>query len=140
MHPQALTIALQLAAITQATLAIVNLFLIRIMNWRPALNRLPLLPREVFVVHGWFISITLAIFAVMTWRFAPDIAAGTNEPLRWLAAAIATFWSVRFILQWTYYSHAHWLGKPRETIVHIACCIVYGSWAATYVVAAFNHV
>jgi hypothetical protein len=46
---------LRAAAIAQFTVAILNLFLIRIMKWKPDLNRVPLLIREVFRIHVVFI-------------------------------------------------------------------------------------
>jgi hypothetical protein len=82
------TLLLRGAAIAQFAIAILNLFLIRIMKWKPDLARAPLLIREVFHIHIRFISITLAIFAVLTWRFASDIAFAVNPVSVWLAAAI----------------------------------------------------
>src|SRR5437870_7140344 len=65
---------LRAAAAMQLGVALLNLALVRIMKWKPDLDRLPLLVREVFYIHSLFISITLAIFAVLTWRFTGDIA------------------------------------------------------------------
>ena len=36
----------------QILIAVLNLFLVRIMGWRPDLDRMPLLIREVFQVHA----------------------------------------------------------------------------------------
>jgi len=47
------------------------------------LEQMPLLLREVFRVHAWFISITLGIFGMMTWRFAGAIAGGGNSVCGW---------------------------------------------------------
>src|SRR5437660_5507490 len=107
MNPSNVTLlklALRAAAITQLTVAILNLFLIRIMKWKPDLDRAPLLIREVFRIHVVFISITLSIFAVLTWRFAHEIAIATTPLATWLAGAIGFFWLVRSVMQWTHYS------------------------------------
>ena len=61
-----LEVLLAIAAITQAGVAVINIFLVRLMRWRDDLSGLPLLVREVFHVHCWFISLTLMIFAVTT--------------------------------------------------------------------------
>src|SRR5438128_8427335 len=96
--------ALRAAAFAQFAVAILNLFLIRIMNWKPDLDRAPLLIREVFQIHVVFISITQSIFALLTWRFVQEIASAANPLAIWLATAIGTFWIVRSFMQWLYYS------------------------------------
>src|SRR5436190_23352684 len=90
------------AAAAQLAVAAANLFLVRLLGWRDELERMPLLVREVFVVHAWFISVTLAIFGVLTWRFAPEFAIPSHEVFRWLAAGIGLFWALRTVLQITY--------------------------------------
>jgi hypothetical protein len=131
-----LPILLQIAAVLQLGVAVLNLFLIRLLNWREELGRNPLLLREVFQVHVWFISITLAIFGVMTWRFAADMAGGPNAVAQWLAAGIGTFWGIRTILQIVYYSSSHWRGQLGKTIAHISLLLMYGGFALLYFWAA----
>src|ERR1700731_903664 len=70
-----LDLLLRAAALAQLGIAALNLVLVRIMNWKPDLDRAPLLIREVFHVHCIFISITLTIFGVLTWQFSSEIAA-----------------------------------------------------------------
>src|SRR5438094_9970082 len=103
---------LQIAGASQLGIALLNLFLARILGWKAYLERAPLLLREVFHVHAWFISITLTIFAVLTWRFADEFAAGANPVSRWLAAGVGMFWGIRAALQVVYYSASHWRGRP----------------------------
>ncbi len=129
---------LKIAAITQLGIAILNLFLVRILKWKPDLDRSPLLIREAFYVHSWFISLTLIIFAVMTWKFAPEIASGTNSVCTWLAGFIGVFWLFRTFLQVCYYSSSHWRGRVDRTLIHIACLIVYGGMALVYFIAALK--
>ena len=81
-------LALYVVAAGQLGIAILNLFLVRLLDWRAELERMPLLVREVFTVHAWFISVTLAIFGAVTFRFAPEFAAASHEVFRWLAAGI----------------------------------------------------
>jgi hypothetical protein len=131
--------ALELAAILQAGIAILNLALNRIMRWREDLARMPLLIREVHQVHSWFISITLLLFAVLTWHFAADFAAGTNPVCRWLAAGIAFFWGFRVLLQVVYYSSTHWRGRSGRTLIHISLLAIYGEFALAYLLAAFGR-
>ena len=129
---------LLLAAVLQLGIAALNLFLIRLLKWEADLARAPLLLREVFHVHAWFISLTLAIFAVLTLRFSQQMAHSTDIIASWLAAAIAVFWAIRTILQITYYSSSHWRGQPARTMIHIALLLLYGGFAAAYGIAAWR--
>ena len=130
--------ALYIAAAAQLSVAVLNLFLVRIMKWEEEVARMPQLVREVFHVHAWFITITLAIFGVVTIRFADELAAGTNDLGRWLAAGIGIFWLIRWLIQFFYYDSSHWRGKRAETIVHIVLIFLYGSFAGVYLLAAFQ--
>ena len=125
------------AAAFQLAIAVLNLFLVRLLDWRSELERMPLLLREVFTVHAWFISVTLLIFAALTWRFAPAMGSGSAEVYRWIAAGIGGFWALRTVLQLGYYSSTHWWGRLDRTLIHCALLLTYGGFAATYLVAAF---
>lgn len=131
-----LEILLRAAAITQLAVALLNLTLARIMKWKPDLARMPLLLREVFRIHVQFISITLAIFGVLTWRFAGEIAGAATPLATWLAMSIAVFWAIRSAMQWLHYSSVHWRGIPTRTAVHWALFLGYGALAAVYFIAA----
>jgi hypothetical protein len=131
-----LEVLLRAAAITQLGVAVLNLALIRIMNWKPDLARAPLLIREVFQIHVHFISITLAMFGVLTWRFARDIANATTPLAVWLAISIAIFWGARSTMQWLHYSSVHWRGIPTRTAIHWTLFLGYGALAAVYFIAA----
>jgi len=126
-----------LAATGQFCVAVLNLSLVRIMGWKEDLARVSVLVREVFNIHVLFISITLAIFAALTFRFARDMSMGSEPIYRWVACSIGTFWAIRAVLQVTHYSSSHWRGIPSRTVVHIILLIVYPAFAAVYFAAAF---
>ncbi|MDB6064425.1 MAG: hypothetical protein JWR26_633 [Pedosphaera sp.] len=138
MNYSYLKLSLQIAAILQVTIALLNLKLDRIMGWQEDMKRMPLLIREVHVVHSWFVSLTLAIFAVMTWRFAPEFARASSEPCCWLTASIGIFWGFRTVLQVCYYSSGHWRGQTGRTVIHIAALLIYGGFTLAYLSAAFG--
>lgn len=123
---------LKTIAFAQIGVAMLNLFLTRILNWKRDVLRMPLLLREVFYVHAWFISVTLTIFGVMTWRFSSEIASGNQAMAQWLATAVGLFWAFRAILQIFYYSPSHWRGQLKRTIIHIALLFIYGGMAGIY--------
>ncbi len=133
-----MTLCLQLAAVAQLAIAALNFALPQLLRWQTDLARLPLLMREVFHVHAWFISVTLAIFGVMTLRFAGEMAAATNPACLWLAGAIGIFWAIRSVLQVAYYSASHWRGRPGRTAMHIALLATYGGLTLVYSLAALR--
>ena len=131
-----LELLLRLAAFGQLGVAILNLFLVRIMKWRRDLVSAPLLIREVFQIHIYFISITLAIFGALTWRFAGELATAAQPICVSLAAGIGVFWAVRSVMQWTHYSAVHWRGDGLRTLIHWMLFLGYGAFAAVYFAAA----
>jgi hypothetical protein len=131
-----LELFLRLAALAQLGVALLNLFLIRIMKWERDLVSAPLLIREVFHIHTYFISITLAIFGALTWRFAHVFATGAQPICVWLAAGIGLFWAVRSVMQWTHYSAIHWRGDALRTAIHWMLFAGYGALGAVYIIAA----
>ncbi len=132
-----LTALLQAAATLQLAVAVLNLSLPRLLHWKDDLARMPLLLREVFQVHVWFISITLTIFGVLTLRFASEMAGRANPVCQWLAAGIGLFWAIRTVLQLGFYSSSHWRGQPARTLAHLALLALYGGFAALYLRLAF---
>jgi uncharacterized membrane protein YidH (DUF202 family) len=136
-HLISLQLALHAAALAQLAVAILNLFLIRIMKWKPDLERAPLIIREVFRIHLVFISITLSIFGALTWRFAYEIARASSPLTIWLAVAIGLFWLIRSAMQWLHYSANYWRGDALRTVIHWALFLGYGAMATVYLAAAF---
>jgi hypothetical protein len=131
-----LELFLRFAALAQLGVAILNLFLVRIMKWERDLVSAPLLIREVFQIHVYFISITLAIFGALTWRFAADIANAAHPLCTWLAIGVGAFWAVRSVMQWSHYSVVHWRGDRLRTAIHWMLFLGYGAFAAVYFTAA----
>lgn len=138
MKMHTLAIALQIFATGQLAIAVLNLFLVRLMHWESDIARMPLLIREVFRVHAWFISVTLGIFGLVTWRFANEMASGANPIGTWLCAGIGLFWAIRTLLQVTYYSSSHWKGQPARTLSHFTLLLCYGSMAIIYLICGMS--
>jgi hypothetical protein len=137
-QPSVVELGLRVAAVTQLGIAALNLSLVPLMKWKPDLDRLPLLIREVFRVHLVFITLTVAAFAILTWRFANEIALAHSALATWLAAVIGIFWGARSLMQWTSYSATHWRGDALRTVLHWLLFLGYGALAAIYLVAASN--
>jgi hypothetical protein len=135
-----LALLLKIAGAGQLSVALLNFSLVRLLRWRDDLQKLPLLIREVFQVHLWFISVTLLIFGVLSWNFSSQMASGTNDLAAWLCGAIGIFWALRTILQVAYYSSSHWRGRRDRFAIHVCLLLVYGGLSATYLTAAARYI
>jgi hypothetical protein len=133
-----LELFLRIVAVAQIGLAMLSLCLARVLDWKADIARMSLLVRQVFEIHGWFIALTLVIWGVLTWQFAPEMAAHATALSRWLCAAIGFFWGLRTVLQWTHYSSAHWRGNTPRTVIHWTLTFGYAAWAIVYFTAAFQ--
>ena len=133
-----LDVCLRLAAAGQIFIAFLGPMIPKMLGWREAIARMPLLVREVFWVHTWFIGLTCGIFGLITWVFAPDLAHPAHEMMRWFSFAIGLFWAIRCVMQWTYYSSSHWRGLLDKTVAHWALFLGYTAFAITYLIAAFR--
>lgn len=131
-----LQLLLSVSAILQVAVAVLNVGLVRFLKWKDDLDQLPLLLRQVFMAHLWFISLTLSIFGVMTWRFSIEMATGSDRGSVWLAGAIGLFWAVRAVVQIAYYSASHWRGRTGRTMIHAALILVYGGMGSVYLLVA----
>lgn len=129
---------LRLAAAGQLFIAVLGPIIPRLLHWQEPIARMPLLVREVFHVHTFFIGLTCAIFGTLTWVFAPDIAQPVHPMMRWFAFSLALFWGIRCVMQWTVYSTSHWRGLLPQTIAHWALFLGYGGFTAAYLLAAFR--
>lgn len=133
-----LDLLLRFVALLQLGLAVLSLFLPRILDWKPEMDRMSRLVRDVFEIHSWFIALTLVIWGVLTWRFAPEMAHASTALTRWLCAAIGIFWGIRSVLQWTHYDPSHWRGIASRTIIHWTLFFGYAAWATVYFMAVFG--
>jgi hypothetical protein len=129
---------LRVVALMQFGLAVLSLCLPCLLDWKEEIGRMSLLVREVFEIHAWFIALTLVIWSVMTWRFAPEMAHAPTMLARWLCGAIGFFWGLRAVLQWTHYSASHWRGIRDRTVIHWLLTFGYAAWAGVYFMAAFG--
>lgn len=136
MNPVTLFWILIACGLGQLTISLLNLRLVQILRWQQELHAMPLLLREVFHVHKYFISLTVALFGTWTILFAEKMASGSDPVANALAAGIALFWGIRAVMQVTYYSSSHWKARSAETAVHVTLLLAYGAMALTYGVAA----
>ncbi|MEM8882445.1 MAG: hypothetical protein AAGD14_00075 [Planctomycetota bacterium] len=111
-------------AVAQIGIGCLMFALPRLLDWRPALEAMPTLLREVYYVHAFFLSFTLWIFGGLTLAYGDAIGP--------LGIGIGLFWAARVVVQLFYYDSSHWRGKRRETVIHFILLGLYGAMSVTY--------
>jgi hypothetical protein len=123
---------LHFVAAGQLALVPLNVVLPRLLNWKADEERMSLLVREIFQIHAVFITLTLGIFGVLTWRFAERWVTAPDEVSQWVCFALALFWGLRCVMQWTHYSASHWKGQMGRTVIHWLLFVGYLFWTVLY--------
>lgn len=102
----------------------------RYFNWRSELPALSLINREMFVVHGVFIALTIVLMGTICLTSAHELVSTVLG--RRLAFGLGVFWTVRLAAQFFGYSAALWRGKPFETTVHVLFTCMWSYFAAVF--------
>ena len=97
-----LTSLIWLAGGIHAAIVLANIPLPRKLQVKHNLSSVPGFLRQVFYVHWFYIVLIVALFAVLCFAFAPELAGGSALG-RFLSAFIAGFWLLRLALQWFFY-------------------------------------
>lgn len=132
LNPELHIYLLRFVAAGQIALVPLNVVLPRLLNWKPDLDRMSLLVREIFQIHAVFITLTVAIWGVLTWKFAERWVTAPDELSSWVCCALALFWGLRCVMQWTHYSASHWRGQPGRTVIHWLLFVGYLFWTVVY--------
>ena len=91
-----------LAGGIHAAIVLANIPLPRKLEVKRNLCSVPDFLRQVFYVHWVYIVLIVALFAVLCFAFAPELAGGSALG-RFLSGFIAGFWLLRLVLQWFFY-------------------------------------
>jgi hypothetical protein len=125
---------LQIVGVLLALLAVVNVALPRWLGWREEMAPLSLLNRQIFQVHGLFIALIVALFSALLLTCGPELLEPTRLS-RAVLIGLTTFWGVRLLVQWFYYSPALWRGNRVHTAVHYLCSMGWAYMTATLAAA-----
>jgi hypothetical protein len=104
------------------------------LRWREALRPLPRLHRQMYIVYGVYIALSIAGFAAISIVHARELASGSGLA-RAVCACIAAFWGLRLALQWVFdveeYLTTTWLrlGYHALTALFAGFTLVYGAAA-----------
>lgn len=115
---------LRVAGALQLALAALHPFFPRRFGWGEELPRLSLLNRQIFVVHTFFIGLTVAMFGALSLFGAPALTQPTSLS-RLVLGGMAAFWGIRLAVQWFVYDSRLWRGHAFNTRMHFAMSALY---------------
>lgn len=122
---------LQLVGFSLIALAALHLGFPRRFNWSVELNRLSLLNRQIFLVHCFFICLTLVLMGVLALAFT-DTLLESSRLGRLVAAGLTIFWAARLLAQWFVYDRTLWRGHRFNTAAHVFFTFVWGYYVAVF--------
>jgi hypothetical protein len=107
-------------------------------NWKTDLAKLSLLNRQIFIVHCFFISLTLVLMGGITLFYTRALLEPTTLSRAGLVAVVV-FWLCRLFIQFFVYDAALWRGNRFNTRMHVGFSVVWAYVVLTYSLAA-KHV
>ena len=125
---------LQVAGALLILLALAQPLFDRYFRWSIETARLSTFTRQVFQVHGFFITVILLMMGWLSFFHAEELEKPT--PLgRAVLAGFAIFWILRALSQWFWYDSGVWRGSRFRTMMHGAFSLLWIYLAGTYCVA-----
>lgn len=131
-----LDLHLRLAGAGLILLALLHAAFPRRFHWKEELPRLSLLNRQIMVVHTFFISVALVVFAALSFALAAELDKPTLVS-KVALAGLAGFWLLRLATQLFVYDRSLWRGHRFNTFVHVAFTALWTYLVAVYAGALF---
>jgi hypothetical protein len=128
---QWLSLALWLAGAGHFAVLIASFQVPYRLQWKEDLGKLTAFNRKLMWVHGGFAIYTIASFGVMTLLLHHEILTGQRAAVA-LSMFIGTYWLLRIVVDFTYYSHSDWPKGKGFVIGHLLLTLLFVFLSATY--------
>jgi hypothetical protein len=129
-----LTQHLQVVGVLMFALFLLNFAVWKHYQWGEEIKRLTLLTRQVFIVHSFFIMLSILAFGVVSLMY-PQALLEPSLLGRLVLAFLTMFWGCRFLMQQFVYDRALWRGKRFETFIHMTFSGVWLYFTIVYAAA-----
>ncbi|MCH2198633.1 MAG: hypothetical protein MK081_07600 [Flavobacteriales bacterium] len=127
---------LQIIGILLIILASVHVVFPRYFHWKEVLKPLPLLERQIFYVHTFFVALTVLGMGILSLVRTESLI---NTPLgRDICLTIGIFWLLRLLFQLFVYSPKLWREKTMESTVHVIFTILWTYLTTAFLIIAFS--
>jgi len=101
------------------------------LRWKEDLAKLTPFNRKLMWVHGGFAIYTIASFGALTLLLHGEILSGQRAALA-LSTFIGTYWLLRIIVDFTYYSHSDWPKGRGFAVGHLFLTLLFVFLSATH--------
>lgn len=126
-----LGVALWLAGIGHFCILFASFQVPRQLNWKDDLAKLSPFNRKLMWVYGVFTVLTIVAFGALTLFLHTELLRGDRAALA-IAAFIATYWTLRIVVDLFYFEHNDWPQGIQFTIGHFLLVILFSALAITY--------
>lgn len=100
-------------------------------QWKQEIQKLTVLTRQVFVVHSFYIMLSVAAFGAMS-LFFPQTLVERSELAMIVLVFLVIFWVTRLIAQLFYYDASLWRGHRFNTFIHVTFTGVWAYFTGVY--------
>jgi hypothetical protein len=101
------------------------------LGWQEDLAKLTPFNRKLMWVYGGTTLLTIVAFGTLTLFLHDDFLRGDRAALA-LAAFIGLFWSLRIVVDFTYFKHSDWPTGPQFVVGHLLLTALFAALASTY--------
>jgi alginate O-acetyltransferase complex protein AlgI len=131
-----LSCAVYAAALGHLLILIASFQLPARLGWKQDIPKLTRFTQKIFWAYGLYIVFCIVSFALLTWRLHDSFVAG-DPAARWLAGFIATFWTIRLLIDAFWYDHRDWPPGNAMIAGHALVTSLFSALAAVYWTTAF---
>jgi hypothetical protein len=133
-----LSLALWLAAAGHFCVLIASFQVPYRLHWKEDLTKLTVFNRKLMWVHGAFAVYTIIAFGAMSLILHGEMMRGDRAALA-LAFFIGTYWLVRVVVDFAYYSHRDWPSGAAFRIGHTLLTSLFVFLSASNLSVTFWH-
>ncbi len=120
-----------IAGVVHLMIVGMNLPLPRVLHYRENLSKVPVIIRQIFIVHSVYIVLVLVGFSLLCFLFAEDLCGKTHLG-SFLSGFLAIFWLIRLFIQLFYYDPEM---KKKYYLVHIGFTFAVTFLSAVFLIA-----
>jgi hypothetical protein len=134
--PTYLPLLLTIAGFLHFGLLLASFSVPRVLGWPSELKKLNALTRQLVLVHGAFIVLTIVAFGLLTLVAGRELLAGNRLALT-LTCFIGVFWTGRLLIQLFYFDARPWLTTRFRRVGYRAMYVVFAYLTVVYLAAAW---
>jgi hypothetical protein len=134
-----LEINFRLIGISQILLALLHIGFEKRFGWKEDLAALSLLNRQLFVVHTFFVALTILLVGCISLFGARDLI--ISSPLGiWVTGGLFVFWLARLYCQFWVFDKRSWMGHKFNGLMHVLFIFNWTWYSVSYGLVFLNQI